>query len=105
MFSKNSTMWAVTRVGLSAALIILVSSSQSANASYLMCSQPNAPRPFLNRPNKPYCASSRTCEQYEVDSYRRQVDAYFDELREYMRDVDEYRRDAYAYAKCMAELD
>ena len=54
---------------------------------------------------KPYCAASRSCEQWQVDSYRNEVDRYFDHLKTYLADVDSYRKKAYEYASCMAELD
>lgn len=82
-----------------------LSASQPAIAAYGFCSQPTAPSPFLRKPSKPFCANDRSCERWEVDSYRNDVDRYFRSLKSYIADVDSYYSEAYSYAKCMSDLD
>lgn len=79
--------------------------SSSTNASMGFCSKPFAPSDFIMKPNKPYCAISRSCSKWDIDNYKQQIDRYFDQLKTYLRNVDEYRDKAYEYATCMAELD
>jgi hypothetical protein len=79
--------------------------SEPASAAFGFCNQPMAPTPFLRKPTKPYCAIDRSCEQWQVDSYKNEIDRYFKSLKSYLADVDRYREDAYAYAKCMADFD
>jgi hypothetical protein len=85
--------------------ILVVPASQPAQAAFGFCTQPSAPTVFLRKPSKPYCAMDRSCEQWEVDSYKLEIDRYFRSLKNYLTEVDTYREDAYTYAKCMAELD
>lgn len=47
----------------------------------------------------------RSCEQWEVDNYKSDVDRYFRSLKSYLGEVDTYYEEAYAYAKCMSDLD
>lgn len=78
----------------------------NANAvGYGFCMAPRAPFLYAAKPSKPYCASSRSCSQWELDSYKRSVESYFNELQQYMVDVDKFRKLAYEYAECMADLD
>lgn len=100
-------MW--TKSGSLAFFIVvccaLLSTSAPASAAFRFCSAPFAPTTYINKPSKPYCAASRSCERWEVDAYEAEVDRYFDKLRDYLADVDRYRSEAYDYAKCMADLD
>lgn len=83
--------------------LFLSSSSASAYSGY--CSEPNAPSFYGRKPSKPYCAASRSCSKYEVDSYNSEVERYFRQLKQYASDVDRYYNDASAYLKCMSDLD
>ncbi|WAT16901.1 hypothetical protein OZN62_08100 [Aurantiacibacter sp. MUD11] len=76
-----------------------------ANAQFSFCSQPLAPSTYLTKPRTPFCATTRSCSQWEVDSYQRQVDDYFRALRRYANEVDDYYNDAQRYISCMADLD
>jgi len=84
---------------------LMLPASQPAQAAFGYCSQPQAPTVFVRKPSKPYCATDRSCEQWEVDSYKSEVDRYFRSLKAYLAEVDTYSEEAYAYAKCMADLD
>jgi hypothetical protein len=84
---------------------ILVLSGSATNAGLGYCSKPYPPNDYITKPIKPYCATTRSCSQWEVDNYKRGVENYFDKLKRYLGDVDEYRDQAYDYAKCMADLD
>jgi hypothetical protein len=88
-----------------AACALALPASQPAQAAYGYCSQPMAPSLYARKPSKPYCAVNRSCNQWEVDSYKSDIDRYFRSLKSYLGEVDSYYEDAYAYAKCMAELD
>lgn len=77
----------------------------TARAAYGYCSQPIAPTAFLRKPTKPYCATNRSCSEWEVSSYRDEVDRYFRNLREYAADVDSFYSDASDYVTCMGKLD
>lgn len=77
----------------------------TANAAYGYCSQPNAPSTYLRKPSKPYCATNRTCSDWEVTSYRDELDRYFRNLRTYAEEVDSYYSDATDYISCMSKLD
>jgi hypothetical protein len=90
-------------VVLSSALVL--STSVPASAGYGYCMPPDAPLAFLRKPTKPLCAADRSCDEFEVQMYRNEIDRYFQSLKKYLADVDTYRDDAYAYAKCMADLD
>ena len=72
---------------------------------YGFCMAPRAPFLYAAKPSKPYCVSSRSCSQWEIDSYKRSVESYFNDLQQYMTDVDKFRKLAYEYAECMADLD
>lgn len=63
-----------------------------------------APSTFLVKPNKPYCATSRNCSDWEVQNYRNEIDRYFDNLRRYAQEVDQYYSDAGDYISCMTDL-
>ena len=92
-------------VALLALLMVMTTGSVPAQAGYGFCLEPRAPSLFASRPSKPYCAISRSCEQWQVDSYNSEVNRYFDALKNYLVDVDSYRKKAYEYAECMADLD
>ena len=64
-----------------------------------------APSAFLTKPSKPYCATNRSCSDWEVSNYRREVSSYYDSLNRYAREVDEYYNQASSYVKCMSDLD
>ena len=85
--------------------LALMSSSQVATAGFSFCTAPRAPSFFGSKPDKPYCAQTKSCTQTDVDRYRRDVEDHIDHLKAYLRDVDHYSDAAYAYAKCMADLD
>lgn len=75
-------------------------------AAAALCLEPRAPSVlFLSKPSKPYCATSRSCEQWQVDSYKRDVARYYARLEEYLEEVDRFRKRAVEYAQCMADLD
>lgn len=76
-----------------------------ANAQFGYCVQPHAPTVFLSQPRRPFCATTRSCSEWEVSSYQRQVSNYFDDLRRYAGQVDSYYEDAQRYIECMATLD
>lgn len=76
-----------------------------ANAAYSFCYEPRAPSVYLRKPTKPYCAASRSCSDWEVQSYRNDIDRYFRNLREYADSVDKYYSDASEYIACMSKLD
>jgi hypothetical protein len=98
--------WGIARLAAPGLLLLSLSTSQPAFAAYSFCSEPRAPSlSFITKPSKPYCATMRNCEQWEVDSYRSNVKRYFDRLQEYLADVESYQKEAYEYAKCMADLD
>ncbi len=79
--------------------------SLRADAAFRYCSQPNAPSAFLTKPSMPYCVTSRTFSDWQIQGYQNDVDRYFDELRRYSRDVDDYYSEARDYIACMSELD
>jgi hypothetical protein len=60
---------------------------------------------FVSNPSKPYCAISRTCRDYEIESYKSEVKRYFDQLREYANSVDRFYKQAEEYIECMSKLD
>lgn len=77
----------------------------TAKAAYGFCYEPSAPSAFLRKPTKPFCATNRSCSDWEVNSYRSEVDRYFRNLREYADEVDRYYSDAADYVACMSKLD
>lgn len=85
--------------------LLCLSASHPASAALALCSQPMAPTTWLHKPTKPFCAASRTCEEWEVDSYRNEVERYYSSLKSYLAEVDAFYEEAYSYAKCMAALD
>jgi hypothetical protein len=91
--------------GSIAILFVLPVSSAPADAAYGFCMAPRAPSVFLSKPTKPFCAASRSCEQWQVTSYKNEVEQYFNSLKTYLEDVDKYQKKAYEYAECMADLD
>lgn len=78
---------------------------QSAHAAFGYCSQPIAPSVRISKPTKPYCAVLGKCSDWEIEAYRDDLERYFEKLKKYIADVDTYSDEAYAYAKCMADLD
>lgn len=95
----------VFRASMPAVLITMLASSVPAQAGYGFCMEPRAPSLFVTKPQKPFCAATHSCEQWEVDMYKSAVNRYFDSLQTYLVDVDSYRKKAYEYAECMADLD
>lgn len=77
----------------------------TARAAYGLCFEPRAPSVFLTKPNKPYCATNRSCSEWEVRNYRNAVDTYFRNLGEYADGVDRYYSKATDYVACMSKLD
>ena len=99
----NQIICAIIMVFMS--LGILVSTTSPVIAAFGFCSKPFPPSDYFSKPTKPYCAASRTCKDYEVQSYKYEVEAHYRKLKNYLDDIDRYRDDAYQYAKCMAALD
>ena len=90
-------------IGWAAALCAFLA---AAPAQAAFCMEPKAPSMlFVTKPNKPWCARDRSCDQWEVNSYKSQLERYFSQLEEYLADVDRYRKKAVEYANCMAQLD
>lgn len=77
----------------------------TASAAYRFCSQPMAPSAYLRKPTKPFCASNRSCSEWEVSSYRDEVDRYFRKLKTYADEVESYYSEATDYVSCMSKLD
>ena len=100
MFSNKAKFSAVL-----AAIALIVGPALPAGASYSFCSEPRAPSFYSSKPNKPYCASNRSCSQWEVDSYKRQVESYFSDLQQYADGVSRFNRNARDYIDCMSKLD
>lgn len=88
--------------GLLAALLSIGSAEA---VTMRFCMQPSAPIAYLRKPARPYCASSRTCSDHEVSSYRLEVETYYRRLRQYATDLDNFYNEASEYVGCMAELD
>jgi hypothetical protein len=85
--------------------VCLFAGNSAAAGGYGFCMAPIAPFVYAVKPSKPYCASSRSCSQWEIDNYKRRVESYFNDLQQYMADADKFRKLAYEYAECMADLD
>jgi hypothetical protein len=78
--------------------------STSASASF--CLEPRAPSAmFVRKPTKPYCAASRSCSEWDVNSYKAEVKRYYDQLEEYAASVTTFHKNAVEYVECMANLD
>lgn len=88
-----------------AALLVALPTSDSTAALAGFCMQPRAPSFFARKPSKPFCAMDRSCDQWEVDNYKSDIERYFRSLKSYLGEVDTYYEEAYAYAKCMSDLD
>lgn len=71
-----------------------------AAAQYSYCSQPSAPTAYLRKPDKPFCAASRSCEDYKVSAYRNDVETYFRKLKRYAEEVDTFHSEASDYVEC-----
>src|SRR6476659_10108285 len=95
----------ILRVSTLVLLAAVMGGGSPAQASFGFCMEPRAPSLFASRPQKPYCATTHSCEQWQVDSYKIEVTQYFDALQTYLVNVDAYRKKAYEYAQCMADLD
>ncbi len=76
---------------------------------------PDAPGSY-GRPNVPYCLSGykwsgkHECDDWELDSYKREVSNYIDQLNTYVNEANEVARkaqrfaqEAYDYATCEAD--
>lgn len=91
----------ITRAVGVLAMVVVIEAGASA-----FCLEPRRPSSmFVTKPSKPYCAVSRSCEQYEIDSYRSDVKRYYDQLREYADSVDRFYKQAAEYIECMSKLD
>lgn len=78
----------------------------SAPATAAICFEPRAPSSlFLRKPIKPYCASSGSCDEWEVSSYKDEVRRYYQALEDYAVAVDKFHKKAAEYIDCMADLD
>jgi hypothetical protein len=99
-------------IALGAAVTLVIAPTARA------CTPPDPPS-TLDRPEKPdppikpLCASTNSCDEFEVKEYNDEVDEYNDKLEEYKADVDEYIAklkeyvsETVEYAKCeVRELD
>ena len=84
----------------------IAAATLTAPVSASICFEPRAPSTmFLRKPTKPYCAQSRSCEQWEVDSYKSEVRRYYQQLDEYASSVNKFQKQAAEYVQCMADLD
>lgn len=94
-------------IGISAAMFAagLGVASIPAHAAFGYCSVPFAPSFYGSKPSKPYCATTRSCSRWEVDSYQADVERHFRKLRDYANEVDSYYSDAEEYIRCMSDLD
>lgn len=89
-----------------AAVMVAMLTGISVPAHAAFCIEPKAPSLlFIRKPMKPYCATDRSCDQWEVDAYKSEVSRYFSQLKQYAADVDEYYKDAAEYVGCMSKLD
>lgn len=98
--------------GIAVAFGIVVLASSVAGPA-LACFPPSVPYGKPRKPeppDKPWCASSKTCTQSDIDQYNRAVDRYNDDLRRFRVEVQNYKqrleaylRDAERFAQC--ELD
>lgn len=82
---------------------------------YARLTIPTAPGSF-NKPDVPYCLSSykfsgsHTCDQWEIDSYKREIERYVDNLQTYVdeayavaKEASNYADEVQAYAECEAK--
>jgi hypothetical protein len=84
--------------------IMIMGLTSPAAASF--CLEPRAPSGlFIRKPTKPYCAASRSCDEWEVSSYKAEVKRYYQQLEDYASSVDTFRKKAAEYVECMADLD
>jgi hypothetical protein len=90
---------------LRAIALVLIGLLPVTPATARYCSQPTAPSAIYSKPSKPYCAITRDCEDWQIRSYRTELESYFGKLKRYLAEADTYYEEAYAYAKCMADLD
>lgn len=97
-------IWGITTLLAGTAMLGSQVAAPEAHASSY-CSQPMAPTTFLVKPMKPYCAWSKSCSQFEVDSYRNDVNRHFEQLKRYSREVNDFYSGASDYIECMAQLD
>lgn len=97
----------VQPVFLSVAAVLIASnySPTDAQAASGFCSQPMAPTSYLTKPRKPFCATTRSCDDWQVQAYRNEVSRYFNNLRNYADDLDRYYSNAVDYIECMSDLD
>jgi hypothetical protein len=92
-------------LALIAALAALIGPAMPAGAAFGFCMSPTAPTFFGSKPSKPFCATNRSCSQWEVDSYKRDIEQHFDKLERYVRQVDDFNEQARTYVRCMSEID
>jgi hypothetical protein len=90
-------------LGVLAVTVLSVGSANAVTMRY--CSQPMAPTTYLRKPDRPFCAASRSCDEADVSSYRSDVERYYRQLRQYATEVDQFYADATEYVRCMADLD
>lgn len=89
-----------TALALSLALCLPASGADAVQSRF--CMEPTAPISFLRRPALPYCASSRSCDQFEVNTYNQALTRFRRQLVEYAEQVDRYYRTAGEYIECMS---
>jgi hypothetical protein len=107
----------LVRVGLVCLMSLASAATAAARCSEpsIYGSPPEAPRSY-HKPDVPYCLSSfsysgtHTCEDWELDSYKREVSDYIDKLNDYLREASDFARqvnvyvsEVESYAKCEAD--
>ena len=99
---KNWKIGAAVAVAFGAGTFV---NSPASSAALGFCYEPSAPSVYLRKPDKPYCAASRSCSTWEVNGYKSEIDSYFRKLRSYAQEVDSYYSEATEYVACMSKLD
>lgn len=102
--------------------VALAVCAMNAGPAFAWCSKPSLyetppdPPAAYHRPDVPYClrgysySRSHTCDQGQLDSYRRDVGEYIDKLNAYLRESStfaqaaiNYANEAQRYATCEAD--
>lgn len=107
----------LVRIGLTCAVSFAMAASAAARCSEpsLYGSPPVAPRSY-HKPDVPYCLNTysysqeHTCQDWELDSYKREVSDYIEKLNDYIQEasdfagqVNVYVGEVESYAKCEAD--
>jgi hypothetical protein len=94
------------RKKMATVVLVAMMTNISAPAQAAFCFEPKAPSIlFLRKPTKPYCASTQSCEEWEVESYKSDVRRYYRSLEDYASSVDRFYKQAAEYVGCMSKLD